>query len=78
MAEIKILSFNWNTWFYAVPTVGLHVRALFGNVTVAQMVKILPKFYGHHNFIITLTRARHWSLSWARWIQSTPSYLVSL
>jgi len=24
------------------------------------------------------TRACHWSLSWARWIQSTLSYLISL
>jgi hypothetical protein len=29
-------------------------------------------------FIAVFTRARHWSLSWARWIQSTPSHPISL
>jgi hypothetical protein len=28
-------------------------------------------------FIIVFTRARHWSLFWARWIQSTPSHPIS-
>jgi len=30
------------------------------------------------NFITMFIRARHWSLSWARWIQSTLSYQISL
>jgi hypothetical protein len=38
----------------------------------------LVKFSENWNFIFVFTRARHWSLSWARWIQSTPSYPVVL
>jgi len=29
-------------------------------------------------FITVLTTAPHWPLSWARWIQSTPSHSISL
>jgi len=39
-------------------------------------VKNLPAFYGALRFITVFTRARHWSLSWARWIQSTPSHPI--
>jgi hypothetical protein len=43
-------------------------------------VKIFPSFYGTRSFITMFTRAPlpHWSLSWARWIQSTPSQQLSL
>jgi hypothetical protein len=34
-----------------------------------------PAFYGTRKFITVFTRDLHWSLSWARWIQSIPSYL---
>jgi len=33
---------------------------------------------GIQSFITMFTRARHWSLSWIRWIQSTTSHLISL
>jgi hypothetical protein len=33
-----------------------------------------PSFYGTRGFITVFTTACHWSLSWARWIQSTPSH----
>jgi hypothetical protein len=29
-------------------------------------------------FLTMFTRARHWSLFWARWLQSTPSHTISL
>jgi hypothetical protein len=45
---------------------------------VAQLVKKFPAFYGTRRFMTVFTRARHWSLSWVRWIQSTPSHLISL
>jgi hypothetical protein len=38
----------------------------------------LPAFYETWRFIAVFTRALHWSLSWARSIQSIPSYPVSL
>jgi len=31
----------------------------------------IAAFYGTQRFITVLTRTRHWSLSWARRIQST-------
>jgi hypothetical protein len=34
--------------------------------------KNFPAFYGSRRFITVFTRALHWSLSWARWIQSIP------
>jgi hypothetical protein len=36
---------------------------------VAQLLKNFPSFYGTRRFITGFTRARHWSLSWARSIQ---------
>jgi hypothetical protein len=41
-------------------------------LTVTQLVKKLPTFYGTRIFIAMFTRARHWSLSRTRWMQSTP------
>jgi hypothetical protein len=35
-------------------------------------------FFGTRRFIIVFTRARYWSLSWARWIQHISSHLISL
>jgi hypothetical protein len=36
-----------------------------------------PAFYGTRMLITVSTRARHRSLSWARWIHSTPSHTTS-
>jgi hypothetical protein len=41
---------------------------------VTQLVNIFPAFYGNLKFNSVLPRASHWSLSWARCINSTPSY----
>jgi hypothetical protein len=46
-------------------------------LTLTQLVK-LPAFYGIRRFIIVFTTARHWSQSWARCIQSTPSHPTDL
>jgi hypothetical protein len=43
---------------------------------VTQMVKNLPAFYGTQGFIIT--KARHWTLYWTSWIQSTPYFFRTL
>jgi hypothetical protein len=46
---------------------GLVIRGwrgrLVGKLTVAQLVKKYPAFYGTRRFITAFTRARHWSLS---------------
>jgi hypothetical protein len=43
-----------------------------------QLLKNSPAFYGTRRFITVFTRALHWSRSWARSIQSIPSYPISL
>jgi hypothetical protein len=45
---------------------------------VGQLVKKFSVFYGIRWFITVVTRARHWSLSWAWWICFTPSHSISL
>jgi hypothetical protein len=45
---------------------------------IVQLLKNFPAFYGTRKFIMLLTRALHWSLSWARSIQSIPSHPISL
>jgi hypothetical protein len=42
-------------------------------LTVTELFKKLPAFYGTRRFITVFTRPRHWSLTWARWNQSTLS-----
>jgi len=53
-------------------------RALFDKLTITQPVKEIPSFYRIRRFITVLTTVRHWSPTWARWIQSTHSHPVSL
>jgi hypothetical protein len=48
--------------------------ALLEKPPVAQLFKNLRIFYGTRRFITVFTRALHWSLSWARWIQSIPPH----
>jgi hypothetical protein len=43
-----------------------------------SLSKNFPTFYGTRKFITMLTRALHWSLSWARLIQSMPPHLILL
>ena len=47
-------------------------RVLLEKPTGLQLVKKFPAFYGTRRFITTFTRARHLSLSWARWIKYMP------
>jgi len=53
-------------------------RVLLEKPIVTQLVKKFPALYGTWRFITMFTRAHHWSLSWARCIQSTPSLPISL
>jgi len=41
-------------------------------------VKKVRAFYGASRFITVFTWAHHWSLSWARCNQSTPSHIIFL
>jgi hypothetical protein len=49
--------------------------ALLKKLPIVQLLKNFPAFYRTRRFITVFTRALHWSLSWARSIQSIPSYL---
>jgi hypothetical protein len=53
-------------------------KVLLEKLTVTQPVKKLPTFYKNRKFFTVFTTARYCSLSWARWIQSTPSHPISL
>jgi len=44
----------------------------------SHSVKKFPTFYGTRRFITVFTTARHWSLPWTRWIQSTTSHPITL
>jgi hypothetical protein len=50
--------------------------ALLEKLPIVQPLKNFPAFYGTRRFITALTRALHWSLSWAKSIQSPPSHPV--
>jgi hypothetical protein len=45
---------------------------------VSQLLRKFPSLYAIQRFITVFKTARHLSLSWARSIQSTPSYPVSI
>jgi len=45
---------------------------------VVQLISNLPTFFGTWRIITMFTRAHHFSLSLARWIQTIPSYHISV
>jgi hypothetical protein len=51
--------------------------ALLEKLTVTQLAKKFLAYYGTRRFIPLFTEARHYSVSWARWIQST-SYFFKM
>jgi hypothetical protein len=51
-------------------------ESVFNRQQLLRYLNKIPAFYGTRRFITVSTRARHWSLSWARWIQSTTSNLI--
>jgi len=53
-------------------------RDLLEKLTVTELVKKFPAFYGTRWSTDVFTRPRHWTLSWARWIQSTSNHPISL
>jgi hypothetical protein len=52
--------------------------ALLEKPPIVQLLKNFQEFYGTRRFITVSTKALHWSLSWARSIQSIPSHPLSL
>jgi hypothetical protein len=41
---------------------------------LTQLLKKFTDFYGIQRFITVFTKSHYWSLSWAKWIQTVPSY----
>jgi hypothetical protein len=64
--------------FGSLTDVKCHWTNSFDKLIVTQLVKKFSAFYGTQKFITVFTTARHWSLSWARCIQSTPPHTISL
>jgi hypothetical protein len=50
---------------------------LLEKLIITWLLWKFPAFYRTRMFITVLTRACHWSISWARCIQSTPSHPIS-
>jgi hypothetical protein len=50
--------------------------ALLEKLPIVQLLRNFPALYGTRRFITVFTRALHWSLFWARSIQSIPSYHI--
>ena len=64
---------------FRVRAVTLHVTGvLLEKLTVTQLVKKFPAFYGTRRFITAFTRARHLSLSWASSMRCISSKLIHL
>jgi hypothetical protein len=53
-------------------------RILFEKLIVTQLIKKSCFLYGTRRFIAMFTKARHWTLSWASWIQFASSIPISL
>jgi hypothetical protein len=53
-------------------------KVLREKLMVTQLIKKWPAFYGNLRFNTVFKRARHWSLSWVRWLQSTHSQIISV
>jgi len=51
-------------------------KILLDKLTITQIVKKVPSFFGTRTSIIVFTRLRHCSISWARWSQSTSHYIL--
>jgi hypothetical protein len=64
-ATIFIITHSWS-W------------ALLEKLPVVQLLNIFPGFYGTRRLITVFTRAIHWSLSWARSVQSVLSHPIVL
>jgi hypothetical protein len=85
--SFELIRFIWNllrsciavslftTWFTYFLTPWS--RVLLENLTVSQLVKKFPIFYGTRSFITSSTGDRQLSLTWASSIQSIPPHPTS-
>jgi hypothetical protein len=75
----EILS-SGSTWTHILYNLLTYLRswALLEKPPILRSLKKFPAFYETQKFITVFTRALHWSLFWARSIQSTPSHRICL
>jgi hypothetical protein len=71
------LMFIYRTYKFSVVT-NYTELALLEKPPIVQLLKNFLAFYGTRRFFTVLTRALHWSLSWARSIRSIPSHPIPL
>jgi hypothetical protein len=67
---------NYSSLFSSLPFPATYLtiwKRVLEKLTITQLVKKISAFYGTRRFITVFTWARHWSLTWARCIQSTTS-----
>jgi hypothetical protein len=64
---------NRSTWNYTTPLYAVLLEKLI----VTQLIKKFLTFCETWMSLTVLTKPRHWTLSWASLIQSTPSHSVS-
>jgi hypothetical protein len=64
----SLFSYHSHSWSWALPE----------KPPIVQLLKNFPAYYGTRRFITVFTRALHWSLSWARSIQSIPHHPIFL
>jgi hypothetical protein len=86
--DMIYFEFTFQLNWYSVQTSCSHIHekdlptpwsiVLLQKLRVTQLVKKYPTFYGTQSFITVFTRACHWSLFWARYVQSTPLHPISL
>jgi hypothetical protein len=68
----------WGRRLYSADTENVEDQTRSAVLLEKLLVKKFPVLYGTQRFMIVFTRPRQWSLSWARWIQSTPTHPVYL
>ena len=59
-------------WMYSCSWLAPWSEVVLENVAMSQLFKKFPAFDVTWRFITVFTRARHLSISWARWIKPVP------
>jgi hypothetical protein len=64
--------------YYNMPNSGWRTKWTRSHPTPRNYTQLnqLQTLYGMHLFIFVFTKPFHWSLLWARWIQSTPLHRI--
>jgi hypothetical protein len=60
------------------PRIQRNIGPVIRTTKGGPLVMKFSAFYGTQNYVTMFTIARHWTLSWARWIQLTPVSLTSI